>query len=106
MSAKGRPVTGAESGGGPRRATGELRNHAEFIWQVLDLLRGDYKRSGYGSMILPITVLRRLDGVLAPTKDKVLKKSAELHRQAGLRNSLARGNSKLSASEPHLCSPA
>ncbi|MCF7220894.1 type I restriction-modification system subunit M [Marilutibacter chinensis] len=43
-----------------------------FIWSVADLLRGDYKQSEYGKVILPFTVLRRLDCVLAPTKDKVL----------------------------------
>lgn len=55
-----------------------INNHAAFIWSVADLLRGDYKRSEYGRVILPLTVLRRLDAVLAPTKDEVLKKSAEL----------------------------
>lgn len=43
-----------------------------FIWQVADLLRGDYKQSDYGKVILPFTLLRRLDCVLAPTRDKVL----------------------------------
>lgn len=43
-----------------------------FIWSVADLLRGDYKQSEYGKVILPFTVLRRLDCVLAPTKAKVL----------------------------------
>ncbi|WP_426689902.1 type I restriction-modification system subunit M [Rhodanobacter ginsengiterrae] len=43
-----------------------------LIWSVADLLRGDYKQSEYGRVILPFTVLRRLDGVLAPTKAKVL----------------------------------
>jgi type I restriction enzyme M protein len=46
-----------------------------FIWSVADLLRGDYKRSEYGKVILPLTVLRRLDGVLAPTKGKVLERN-------------------------------
>jgi len=58
-----------------------IRNHAEFIWSVADLLRGDYKRSEYGKVILPLTVLRRLDGVLAPTKDKVLERSARLPKR-------------------------
>ncbi|MFD0772853.1 N-6 DNA methylase [Streptomonospora algeriensis] len=44
-----------------------------FIWSVADLLRGDYKQSEYGKVILPFTVLRRLDCVLAPTKDAVLE---------------------------------
>ena len=46
-----------------------------FIWSVADLLRGDYKQADYGKVILPFTVLRRLDCVLAGTKEKVLKKS-------------------------------
>jgi type I restriction enzyme M protein len=54
------------------------RNHAAFIWSVADLLRGDYKRSEYGKVILPLTVLRRLDGVLAPTKQYVLAKHQQL----------------------------
>ncbi|MGA3565424.1 type I restriction-modification system subunit M [Melissospora conviva] len=48
----------------------ELANHA---WSVADLLRGDYKQHDYGKVILPFTVLRRLECVLAPTKDKVLE---------------------------------
>ncbi len=44
---------------------------SSFIWAVADLLRGDYKQSDYGKVILPFTVLRRLDCVLAPTKDQV-----------------------------------
>jgi type I restriction enzyme M protein len=49
-----------------------------FIWSVADLLRGPYKPAQYGRVILPLTVLRRLDCVLEPTKDKVLEKLAEL----------------------------
>jgi type I restriction enzyme M protein len=41
-----------------------------FIWSVADLLRGDYKQSEYGKVILPFTVLRRLDCVLEPTSEK------------------------------------
>ncbi len=44
-----------------------------FIWSVADLLRGDYKQSEYGRVILPFTVLRRLDCVLAPTRQAVLE---------------------------------
>ncbi len=43
-----------------------------FIWSVADLLRGDYRPADYGKVILPFTVLRRLDCVLAPTKAAVL----------------------------------
>jgi type I restriction enzyme M protein len=49
-----------------------------FIWSVADLLRGDYKQSEYGRVILPLVVLRRLDCVLEPTKARVLAKHAEL----------------------------
>lgn len=49
---------------------------SNFIWSVADLLRGDYKQSEYGRVILPYTVLRRLDCVLAPTKEAVLKEAA------------------------------
>ena len=55
-----------------------VRNHTAFIWSIADLLRGDYKRSEYGKVILPLTVLRRLDGVLAPTREEVLEEYAAL----------------------------
>ncbi len=45
---------------------------SSFIWSVADLLRGDYKQSEYGKVILPFTVLRRLDCVLEATKADVL----------------------------------
>lgn len=45
---------------------------SSFIWSVADLLRGNFKQSDYGKVILPFTVLRRMDCVLAPTKQKVL----------------------------------
>ncbi|RWX75956.1 SAM-dependent DNA methyltransferase [Neorhizobium lilium] len=48
-----------------------------FIWSVADLLRGDYRQSEYGKVILPFTVLRRLDSVLASTKDAVISEFAE-----------------------------
>lgn len=49
-----------------------FRQTANFIWDIANLLRGDYKQSDYGKVILPLTVLRRLDCVLEPTKQKVL----------------------------------
>jgi type I restriction enzyme M protein len=51
-----------------------LKEAANFIWSIADLLRGDYKQSDYGKVILPLTVLRRLDCVLDGSKDEVLKK--------------------------------
>ena len=53
-------------------------NYGAFIWSVADLLRGVYKQSEYGRVILPLTVLRRLDCVLEPTKDRVLTAAASL----------------------------
>ncbi|HZR13107.1 MAG TPA: class I SAM-dependent DNA methyltransferase, partial [Acidimicrobiia bacterium] len=49
-----------------------------FIWSVADLLRGDYKQSEYGKVILPLVVLRRLDCVLEPTKATVLAEHERL----------------------------
>src|SRR5688572_10220546 len=58
-------------------------NLSSFIWSVADLLRGDYKQSEYGKVILPFTVLRRLDCVLEPTKAAVLVEKAK-REKAGL----------------------
>jgi type I restriction enzyme M protein len=60
------------------RVDGPIKNHAAFIWSVADLLRGDYKQSEYGKVVLPLTVLRRLDCVLDKTKPEVLKRFDEL----------------------------
>ncbi|WP_151742559.1 type I restriction-modification system subunit M [Acinetobacter seifertii] len=46
---------------------------AAFIWSVADLLRGDFKQSQYGRVILPFTLLRRLECVFEPSKAKVLE---------------------------------
>ena len=54
-----------------------------LIWSVADLLRGDYKQSEYGRVILPFTVLRRLDCVLQSTKPAVLAEF-EVKTKAGL----------------------
>ena len=54
-----------------------------FIWNVANLIRDSFKRGKYQDVILPLTVLRRLDCVLAPTKEKVLARNAEL-RDRGL----------------------
>src|SRR5438093_13084060 len=69
---------------GPSPAPGQERrkmNHSEivsFLWGVADLIRDTFKRGKYQDVILPLTVLRRLDCVLAGTKGKVLAKQAEL----------------------------
>ena len=56
-------------------------NHSDivnFLWGVADLIRDTFRRGKYQDVILPLTVLRRLDCVLAETKDRVLKRQAEL----------------------------
>ena len=58
-------------------------NLSSFIWSVADLLRGDYKQSEYGKVILPFTVLRRLDCVLETTKTAVLAEKVT-REKAGL----------------------
>ncbi|RJQ23176.1 MAG: SAM-dependent DNA methyltransferase [Nitrospiraceae bacterium] len=56
-----------------------FREKANFIWSIADLLRGHYKQADYGKVILPFTVLRRLDYVLQPTKKHVLA-ACEKHK--------------------------
>jgi len=58
-----------------------VRNHANLIWGVAELLRGDYKQADYGKVILPLVVMRRLDQVLEDRRDLVIKQSAKLERQ-------------------------
>lgn len=69
--------------------SGELSNFqdiANFIWSVADdVLRGPFKRGKYADVILPFTVLRRLDCTLAPTKDRVLDRYEQL-KKAGFKN--------------------
>lgn len=57
-----------------------VRQLSRLIWSVADLLRGDFKRSDYGKVVLPFTVLRRLDCLLAPTRHKVLDTAEKLAR--------------------------
>jgi type I restriction-modification system DNA methylase subunit len=65
---------------------------ANFIWSVADLLRGDYKQSEYGKVILPLTVIRRLDCVLEPTKAKVLAVHAKYGDREPLLQAAADGS--------------
>jgi type I restriction enzyme M protein len=58
-----------------------FRDKANFIWSVADLLRGDYKQSEYGKVILPFTVLRRLDSLLEKKKAKVLEEYPKFKKQ-------------------------
>jgi type I restriction enzyme M protein len=51
---------------------------ASFIWSICNLLRGPYKRNEYRKVILPLTVLRRFDCMLAPSKAKILSAGNDL----------------------------
>ena len=74
-----------------------IKESANFIWSIADLLRGDYKQSDYGKVILPLTILRRLDCVLEPTKSDVLNKyeqvqSMNIHNLDPILNKVAKNN--------------
>lgn len=65
--------------------TNNFQEKVNFIWSIADLLRGDYKQAEFQDVILPLTVLKRLDNVLEPSKEKVLKKNKEL-KEKGVEN--------------------
>jgi type I restriction enzyme M protein len=81
----------------------DFQDKVSFIWQIADLLRGNYKQHEYRQVILPFTVLRRLDCVLDETKEDVLEVAAESEglpdeiRRTKLRN--ASGESFYNTSE-------
>ena len=58
--------------------TDQHRQLANFIWSICNLLRGPYKRNEYRKVILPLTVLRRFDCLLAPTKARVLARHSKI----------------------------
>ena len=60
-----------------------------FVWKVADKLRGHFKPHEYGSVMLPLLVLRRLDAVLEPTKAQVLAKATELDARISVRNGVS-----------------
>jgi type I restriction enzyme M protein len=60
---------------------GSFTDKVNFIWSVADLLRGTYKQSEYGRVILPLVVIRRLDCVLEATKPAVLARNEELRKR-------------------------
>lgn len=53
-----------------------FENKVAFVWRVADKLRGTFKQHEYGSVMLPLLVLRRMDAAIAPTKAEVLAKNA------------------------------
>ncbi len=68
----------------PRTLEGEIlsqetiKTNAAYIWSIAEILRGDFKQSEYGKIVLPFTVLRRLDCLLEPTKSAVLETASTL----------------------------
>lgn len=66
-------------------SNGRIKNHASLIWGIAELLRGDYKQSDYGKVVLPLTVLRRLDCVLEPTRQAVAERAEQLAKR-GIQN--------------------
>ena len=57
---------------------GEINNLSGFVWSIAESLRGDFKQSEYGKVILPFVVLRRLDCLLEASKDRVLERARNL----------------------------
>lgn len=55
-----------------------FENKVAFVWRVADKLRGTFKQHEYGSVMLPLLVLRRMDAVLAPAKDVMVAKAATM----------------------------
>jgi type I restriction enzyme M protein len=76
--------------------TERVRQLANFIWSIAELLRGDYKQADYGKVILPFTVLRRLDCVLEPTKAQVIDFYETKVKAMNLKNSEPLLNQKAS----------
>jgi type I restriction enzyme M protein len=77
-SAKSPPRNGEPMPSTPSRVFNDFSEMTGFIRSVADLLRGDYKQADYGKVIMPLTVLRRIDCVLKDTKTQVLKKFESL----------------------------
>ncbi|WP_291967741.1 class I SAM-dependent DNA methyltransferase [Caloramator sp.] len=62
-----------------------FQDKVNFIWSIAELLRGPYKKEQYGDVVLPMSVLRRFDCVLAATKQEVLERY-EMLKKTGLQN--------------------
>lgn len=59
-------------------SSSDIKSLGGFVWSIAELLRGDFKRSEYGKVVLPFVVLRRLDCILEATKPDVLEIAASL----------------------------
>src|SRR5687767_7089919 len=77
------PRRGSRADTAARRLNGSMvteqtRNLAAFTWSIAEILRGHFKQSEYGRVVLPFVVLRRLDCLLESTKEAVLAQAREL----------------------------
>src|SRR5215467_14534555 len=102
-----------DDGSGGKVANGDYGWIANFIWGIADdVLRDLYVRGKYRDVILPMTVLRRLDAVLEPTKKAVLDMKVTLDKEgianqdAALRQALARISTTPPSSRCATCAPA
>lgn len=59
-------------------SSADIKSLGSFVWSIAELLRGDFKQSEYGKVILPFVVLRRLDCILEETKPAVLEMATTL----------------------------
>lgn len=62
----------------PTQAAEQIKSLSSFVWSIAELLRGDFKQSEYGNVILPLVVLRRLDCILETSKAEVLRTAESL----------------------------
>lgn len=62
----------------PQDTSPKVQNLSSFVWSIAEILRGDFKQSEYGKVVLPFVVLRRLDCILADSKDAVLEAAKSL----------------------------
>lgn len=60
------------------QASEQIKSLSSFVWSIAEILRGDFKQSEYGNVVLPFVVLRRLDCILAPSKQAVLETAETL----------------------------
>jgi len=70
--------TERQDAGQSRRADASTGSLGTFVWSIAEILRGDFKQSEYGKVILPFVVMRRLDCILEGTKDAVISVAQDL----------------------------
>ncbi len=75
---RGSPTKIMTTGGCQHFMSNDIRSLGSFVWSITEILRGDFKQSEYGKVILPFVVLRRLDCILEASKDGVLGAAGEL----------------------------